>query len=302
MNNKWALLLIGTGAALWGLIGIFVTYLYEVGFTPVQVVAMRALSTVVLLLLYVAYKNRKLLKINVSDSKYFVGTGIVSIVLFNWCLFSAIEETSISVAFILLYTAPAFVTLLSRFVFKEALTTRKVLALAITLIGCSFVIGLVPVRNESITLYGFILGLGSGLFYALYSIFGKAALQKYDPLTVIVYTFLFAASAVIPFSGLWSAIPQLLDMKVWVCILGLGFISTMLPFIFYTKGLQIVESSRASIMATIEPVVASLTGYLFFQEQLNIWQYLGIVLVIAAVIMVQESTRKSQQQIELPGK
>lgn len=295
MGNKLALLYIGIGASLWGMIGLFVTYLYEMGFTPTQVVAVRAISAAVFLLLYVYSKNRELLKINVSDSKYFIGTGIFSIVLFNWCLFSAIEETSISVASILLYTAPAFVTIFSRILFKEYFTTRKVLALLITFIGCTFVIGILPNMNETISFYGFIVGLGSGFFYALYSIFGKFALKKYDSLTVTVYTFLFASIAITPFSELWNVLPLFSNIKVWIYIIGLGFLSTMLPFIFYTKGLMKVESSRASIMATIEPVVASLVGFFVFQEKLNLWQYFGIVLVIAAVIIVQEKTKQSKE-------
>ena len=296
MNNKLALLLIGAAASLWGIIGIFVTFLYELGFSPTQVVAVRTLSTTLFLVSYVTFKNRQLLKIKVTDSRYFIGTGIVSIVFFNWCLFSAIEETSISVASILLYTAPTFVTILSRLIFKESLTPRKILALLITFIGCSFVIGILPETSESISLYGLILGIGSGFFYALYSIFGKFALAKYNSLTVTVYTFLFAAIAITPFSGLWHVIPLFSEIRVWVYIIGLGFLSTMLPFIFYTNGLKTVESSRASIIATIEPVVASLLGFMVFQEKLNIWQYFGIFLVITAVIIVQETTKKSKKK------
>lgn len=297
MDNKLALLLIGAGASLWGIISLFVTSLYEMGFSPIQVVTIRALSATLFLVLYIIFKNRQLLKIKAADSKYFIGTGIFSFVLFNWCVFSAIKETSISVATILLYTAPAFVTIFSRFIFKELLTTRKVLALLITFIGCSFVIGILPNTNESISLYGLILGLGSGLFYALYSIFGKFALRKYNSLTVTAYTFLFAAIAVTPFSGLWLVVPLFADIKVWVYIIGLGFLSTMLPFIFYTKGLNTIESSQASIIATIEPVVASLVGFLIFHEKLNVWQYFGIFLVIAAVIIVQETSKKTKKSV-----
>jgi len=297
VDNKLALLLIGAGASLWGIIGLFVSSLYEIGFSPIQVVTIRALSATLLLVLYIIFKNRQLLKIKAADSKYFIGTGIFSFVLFNWCMFSAIKETSISVATILLYTAPAFVTIFSRFIFKELLTTRKVLALLITFIGCSFVVGILPNTNESISLYGLILGLGSGLFYALYSIFGKFALRKYNSLTVTAYTFLFAAIAVTPFSGLWLVLPLFSDIKVWVYIIGLGFLSTMLPFIFYTKGLNTIESSQASIIATIEPVVASLVGFLIFHEKLNVWQYFGIFLVIAAVIIVQETSKKTKKSV-----
>ena len=297
MDNKLALLLIGAGASLWGIISLFVTSLYEMGFSPIQVVTIRALSVTLFLVLYIIFKNRQLLKVKAADSKYFIGTGIFSFVLFNWCMFSAIKETSISVATILLYTTPAFVTIFSRFIFKELLTTRKVLALLITFIGCSFVVGILPNTTESISLYGLILGLGSGLFYALYSIFGKFALIKYNSLTVTAYTFLFAAIAVTPFSGLWLVLPLFSDIKVWVYIIGLGFLSTMLPFIFYTKGLNTIESSQASIIATIEPVVASLVGFLIFHEKLNVWQYFGIFLVIAAVIIVQETSKKTKKSV-----
>jgi len=297
VDNKLALLLIGAGASLWGIISLFVTSLYEMGFSPIQVVTIRALSATLFLVLYIIFKNRQLLKIKAADSKYFIGTGIFSFVLFNWCMFSAIKETSISVATILLYTAPAFVTIFSRFIFKELLTTRKVLALLITFIGCSFVVGILPNTTESISLYGLILGLGSGLFYALYSIFGKFALRKYNSLTVTAYTFLFAAIAVTPFSGLWLVLPLFSDIKVWVYIIGLGFLSTMQPFIFYTKGLNTIESSQASIIATIEPVVASLVGFLIFHEKLNVWQYLGIFLVIAAVVIVQETSKKTKKSV-----
>ncbi|MGM0873608.1 MAG: DMT family transporter [Bacillota bacterium] len=296
MDNKLAYLYIVTGASLWGVIGVFVTYLYELGFTPTQVVSVRALSTTFFLLFYVLFKNRKALKIKVSDSKYFIGTGIFSIVLFNWCLFNAIQETSISIAAILLYTAPAFVTIFSRILFRELLTPRKILALVTTFAGCAFVIGVLPDTNESISFYGLILGIGSGFFYALYSIFGKFALVKYDSLTVTVYTFIFAAIAVTPFSGLWTTLHLFSRLEAWLYIIGLGLLSTMLAFLLYTKGLTAVESSRASIIATVEPVVASLIGFLIFEERLSVWQYFGIFLVILAVIIVQETTKKSKKK------
>jgi len=297
MDKKFPYLFIMIGASLWGIIGIFVTYLYELGFTPTQVVAIRAISAAIFLVIYVFCKNYTLLKIHITDSKYFVGTGIVSIVFFNWCLFNAIQETSISIAAILLYTAPAFVTILSSVLFKEALTSRKVIALIVTLVGCSLVIGIFPSSNETISFIGFLFGLGSGLFYALYTIFGKFALKKYDSLTVTVYTFIFAAVAITPFSNLFQSITLFSTTKVWISVIGLGLFSTMLAYIMYTKGLQYVESSRASIIATVEPVVASILSFIIFQEKLVFWQYIGILMVITAVIIVQESPKKNRTSI-----
>ncbi|UPG63210.1 DMT family transporter [Metabacillus endolithicus] len=299
MKKNIAYLSILSGAALWGLIGLFVTYLYEAGFTPTHVVAIRALSASSFLLIFILIKNKKALKIKFSDSKYFIGTGIISIVFFNWCLFQCMKETSISVASILLYTAPAFVTIFSRLFFKEVLTLRKISALLITFLGCTLVIGLFPSTSQSVSIYGLILGLGSGFFYALYSIFGKFALQKYSSLTVTVYTFIFAALAITPVSGIWEMGYLLSRSDVWLSIFGLGLFSTLFAFLLYTKGLETVESSRASIMATVEPVVASLVGFFVFKEMLSLWQYIGIFFVLVAVFIVQEKKRKPTEDSPL---
>ncbi|WP_371933335.1 DMT family transporter [Halobacillus litoralis] len=252
----------------------------------------------VMLFGYIISSNRKLLKIKLADSRYFFGTGVISIALFNWCLFSAIEATSMSIAFVLLYTAPVFVTIFSKVFFKEAWTGKKLIALVTTFTGCTFVIGLLPELQASLSLVGLLFGLGSGLFYALYSIFGKVVLKKYPSLTVTFYTFAFATIAVVPFSGLWNNAAFLTDIRVWLLIVGLGLISTVLPFLLYTKGLEHVESSRASIVATIEPVVATLVGYFVYAEVMTIYQYAGVVLVLLSVIIVQESKKKPAQQRE----
>ncbi|MBU7592057.1 DMT family transporter [Metabacillus halosaccharovorans] len=288
MNKNIAYVYILSGAALWGMIGLFVTFLYEAGFSPTQVVAIRAISASIFLLFFVFWKKRDAIKIKLSDSKYFVGTGVISIVFFNWCMFEAIKETSISVSSVLLYTAPAFVMIFSRFFFKELFTIRKILALIITFIGCILVIGLFQNTTESVTIYGLLVGLGSGFFYALYSIFGKFALVKYSSVTVTTYTFVFAAIAITPFSGLWHIGTIFTNLEVWLSIIGLGLFSTLLAFLLYTKGLESVESGRASILATVEPVVATLIGFLVFQEKLSLWQYVGIIAVIMAVFIVQE--------------
>jgi drug/metabolite transporter (DMT)-like permease len=294
--KKWAYVLIAIGAALWGLIAIFVEGLYAYGFTAIQVVAIRVIVSALILVVFVLIKNPRLLKMEMRDSIYFIGTGIFSIVFFNWCLFTAIQETSIAVAAILLYTAPAIVTILSRFLFQEWFTKRKIIALFMTLFGCTFVIGLVPGGSSSVSFFGVIVGLGSGLGYALYSIFGKYALAKYSSLTVTTYTFIFASAAMIPTTGLWTKTSELQEPGVLLNAVGIGFLSTVLAYMLYTVGLQFVESSRASITATVEPVIATLVSVMLFHEQLTVWQVFGIFLVLSAVMIVQESKKVRMKQ------
>ncbi|MFN7251720.1 MAG: DMT family transporter [Anaerobacillus sp.] len=290
--EKLAYLFIVVGAALWGTIGIFVQGLYEYGFSPLQVVAIRVTFAAVILLVILLIRNPTALKIKRGDYKYFVGTGIFSIVFFNWCFFTAIQETSLSIAAVLLYTGPAYVTIFSRILFKELLTKRKLFALSLTLGGCVLVIGLFPLAQTKISPLGIAVGLGSGLGYALYSIFGKYALAKYSSETVTTYTFIFASVALLPVTGLWKVEGLLTVVPFWSNGIGLGFFPTVLAYLLYTKGLEKVETSRASITATIEPIVAACIGVFMFGDLLTMWQYIGIFSILIALLFVQENSNK----------
>ena len=160
-------------------------------------------------------------------------------------------------------------------------------AMALTLAGCACVCGLFS-GGLSVTLPGVLLGLGSGFFYALYSIFGRYALAHYPPLTVTVWTFLFAGPA-----SLFLLRPAELGAAftgapgVWGTALALAVFSTAAPYILYTWGLARTEPGRASILASLEPVVASLTGVLAFGEPMGLLTALGILCVLAGVYILR---------------
>ncbi|MDZ7680146.1 MAG: EamA family transporter [Fodinibius sp.] len=291
-SNRRAYIYVLIGAALWGGVALFVDALSQAGFSSLQIVTLRVVCAAVMLTTFLAFKDPTLLKIDLRDSFSFIGTGIFSVVFFNWCYFTAIEEVSLSIAVILLYTGPVFVTIISWMLYDEPLTKRKVGALILTLIGCALVIRLIPLGDQQISWYGLLVGLGSGFGYALYSIFGKHALKKYHALTVITYTFVFASVVMLPLNGLTITPDQLSSIYVWGQVLGLGFFPTALAYLLYTTGLSMVESSRASITATIEPVVATLLGVVVFNELLTVFQVMGIVLVLVAVVLVQFKKRQ----------
>lgn len=285
--KTWAYALILVAATLWGIISIFVQGLAEYGFSTLQIVAMRVVISAVILTVYVAVKDSRLLRIRLTHIKYFIGTGIFSIAFFNWCYFTAIRETSVAVAAILLYTAPAFVLVLSRLLFGEKLTTGKIAALVGTFCGCSLVVGILPGLAALIPVYGLAAGLGAGFGYALYSIFSKYALQHYSALTVTVYTFWCAAAVMVPISELWAVQSLFFQWPVVAYCIGFSLFSTILAYWCYTTALSHIEAGRAAIAATLEPIVATLVGILFFDQVLSFWQLFGIILVIAAVISVQ---------------
>lgn len=274
-------------AALWGIIGVWNRRLMAGGLSPASIVVVRNFGGMVLLSAVFALRDRSVFRVRREHLKYFFGTGVVSVVLFTLCYFTCQKLCSLAVASILLYTAPSFVVVLSAILWKEPITKRKLSALGLTLVGCALVCG-VFAGDLTVTVPGIALGLGAGFFYAMYSIFGRYALAHYGSMTVTVWTFLFAGPASLvllrpaELAASFSAEPSL-----WLVAAGLVVFSTVAPYILYTRGLSQVEAGRASIMASLEPVVASLAGVLLFQEPMSALTAGGIVCVLAGVYILR---------------
>ena len=271
---------------LWGIISLFVTQLQSLGLSSMEIVTLRVFFSAVILSVYILIKDKSKLKINPKDIPLFIGTGIGSIVFFNFCYFEAIEIIGgASVPALLLYTAPIFVMIISLFLFREKITVRKILSLVITFTGLILVTGAFS-SGEKLSPKAVLLGLGSGLGYALYSIFGKYLVPKYNSLTVTVWTFIIATLGAVPFSGILTDIQLFMNWKGLICSVMLAFLSTVLPFLFYTKGLSGTDAGKASILATIEPFVATVVGITVFDEKITAVKITGMLLILAAMIIL----------------
>jgi len=293
--KKIAPLLIILAGALWGTMGLFVRHLNNVGLQSMEISALRNILAAALLFPGTAIRNRQLLKIRARNLWPLICSGIFSIVFFNFCYFSTIARMSLSAAAILLYTAPIFVMLLSLLLFRERLTLRKILALILAFSGCCLVSGVLSAA-QSLTLGGILLGLGSGFGYALYSIFSRFSLnQGLHSITITDYTFLFAAlgsACLADFSAIGSAFAShglpLLGFLILYCI-----VTTVLPYLLYTAGLSAVENGPASVLASVEPVMATLLGLLVFGETPTVSAVAGMVLVLSALVLLSlGSSRK----------
>lgn len=288
-----AYLSIISGACLWGLIALFFKFLSACGFSPLQVVTLRVLVAALLMTAIILKIDPSLLKIRWRDSWLFIGTGLLSLVFFNYCYFRAIDGSSISIAVLLLYTAPVFVMLLSLILFGEKFTGRKMLALLATFCGCGLITGIFA-SKLALTAEAFAFGLASGFGYALYSIFGKLALRRYSTLTITAYTFYFATLGALPLADPQQLFTLLADWRAAAGALAIALICTVAPYLLYTRGLQDVDAGQASILATLEPLVAAAVGIFVFGEEVTAAKILGMALILASIFIL--NTSKSTQQ------
>lgn len=277
-------LLVAAAAALWGTIGIAAKVAFRHGLSAVDVSLWRAGGAFLLLLAASLGGRREALRVRSRDLPLFAGYGLIGVALFMTVYFSAVRLSSVATAAILLYTAPAWVTVLARALFGEPLGARKVGAVLLTVAGSALVVRAYDPGALRLNLAGVAAGLVAGLTYALYSIFGKSALRRYRPLTTVLYALGFGAAFLLIAAGGRPAMPSLRAMPV---LLYLILIPTLLAYLLYVAGLDRMEAGRASIVATVEPIVAAALGVILLGERLEGWQWAGGALTLAGVLLIQ---------------
>ncbi len=293
MKNKYAVCVILAGS-LWGFMGFFRRTLDTMGISAISCISIRCIFAAALFGLIILATNRSAFKVRLKDAWIFVGSGIVALLVFGVCYFKAMDYMSLSAAAILLYTAPCFVILFSALLFKEALTGQKFAAMVLAFAGCCLVSGIGG--GTMITPTGLALGLTSGVCYALYSIFGRFALNRgYSSLTINFYACVLAAigATVIGGTEYLGIITQ--SASDFGFAFATGLVTCFLPYLLYTHGLEGLENGKASIMASVEPVVATVVGVAIYGEALTPMSAAGIILVLSAIVLLNVKTGKKQQ-------
>ncbi|MDR5696358.1 MAG: EamA family transporter [Armatimonadota bacterium] len=283
-------LMVLAAAALWGSLGIAVRFLDAAGVGAFEASAWRA-GLACAGAVALAWARGRSVRITARDLPLFAAYGLVSIAIFFVTYFTAITLTTVATAAILLYTAPAWVIALSAILFGEDLSGPKLAALALAFVGCALVVRVYDPAALRLNLPGVAAGLGAGLTYGLYSIFGKHALRRHDPLVILVYALGFGTIFLVA-GGLLAGVPAgrfvpAHVLRAPLALLYLALITTLAAQWLYVGGLARIEAGRASVVATFEPVVAGLLGYVFFGEVLDRPQLLGGVLVLSAVFLVR---------------
>ena len=284
------------GASMWGTAGIFVRTAEKYDISEMQIVLLRTLFSALVLGVIILVRDRKAFAVKAKDIPLFAAAGIMSIVLFNFCYYKTMSLTSLSVAAVLLYTAPFFVVIMSVFIFRQRLTLKKCVACVTAFIGCCLVTGAFS-SGESISVEALFFGILTGFGYSLYTIFSRLLLDRgYGSVTITFYTFVFAFVGCLPFSDVAETVQQCGEsFYVPLVTFLMALFNTVIPYLLYTAGLKGVDPSAAPIIAMVEPVVATLAGMVVYSEPLTLSGAAGIVIVLLSVFILNMKGGKKDE-------
>ncbi|WP_224797490.1 DMT family transporter [Idiomarina abyssalis] len=275
------IILVASAALFWGLSGGIAGILINNDWDALLISFYRGAIGLVFVLIWLALRPRYS---GLANSRLWLWAVIAGLGVagnFGFYFFS-ISESNVAVAATLMYCAPIFVYLISFALKLESPTLVKWAAIALVMVGVVLLTRVYQMEGNSITLLGVVTGLLSGLSLALF-IFGfKYATQHGSPQAILSIAFLtlVVVLGVLIDPAEAAQVPGSVDWPLFAII---GVLGGGASFILYLIGLRRTPPALASIVATIEPVTASLFGVIVLGEILAYSQVLGMLLILVTV-------------------
>ncbi len=288
----WGYVFVTLAAVLWGISGSAAKYLFLNGVTPFQLVQLRLTIAALGLLVYLRLRHPHLLKIARGDILYFAVFGCIGMAGVQFTYLFAISRINVAAAILLQYLAPAFIALHAVIFFRDRLQAKTIMALIGAFAGCYLVVGAYNLDVLALNLMGIVSGLLSAVGFAWYSIQGEYGMRRYNPWTVLFYAMFFGALTWNIFLTPLESFMHARSAVLWGWILYIGVLGTLVPFGLFLEGVNLIRATRASITATLEPIVAGILSFFFLNETMVLWQLLGAGLVILAIVMLQLNQEK----------
>ena len=267
-------------ATCWGFIGIFSSLAFAEGLGPMEVAFWRALIA------WLFFGSQAIVRreTHLVKKDMFLLTvfGLLGISLFYISYQYAVKTGGAAFASVLLYTAPAWVVVCSYFIYKEKLNANKIVAVFLVIAGVFLIsrTGGNSNAENTLGLIAILSGLMSGFCYSLYYTIGKYFSSRYSSANLFLYVLPIGALGILPFVEFSHK-----SLVAWASLIAIALVSTFIANHCYYLGLKYLEAGKASIVATLEPVVAAVAAYIILGEYFTGLGYVGAAMIIVAVIL-----------------
>ena len=277
--------------------GVFVRTLIQNGIDSTTLLFLRFSIEIIPILIAILFTGKELFRIDLKDIHLFVICGIC-IVGLNLCYNEAIDSVSLSLAAVLLSLAPIYVLIFAYVMFREEITKNKLICMILAIFGSVLMTSVLETSISNVPVYGILMGIGAGLFWAIYLMASKKAMENGNhTFTILLYSIIFISIVLIPFTD-FGQINNFISINPILAIIFLIMHSTIsfaLPYIFSTISLNYIDSGVSSILLSgAEPFAALLFGFIFYAEIPTLLMFCGFILTIIAMMMLSRSENSTK--------
>jgi DME family drug/metabolite transporter len=259
----------------------------------------RATFSFLVLLPVLGLLRGRRLRLPAADVGQIFLIGILGVAASNYFYYLAIQRTNVATAIIVQYTAPIWVLLYTVARGLQKPTLQRVAAVGLAVTGIALVIGLFGGGGLRLDTIGVIAALLAAFSFAFYNIGGHNILARLDRWIVLLYTTCSASLFWIAINPPWKITAAHYSGEQWLFLLLFSLISVLAPFSFYFAGLQHLEPTRAIVVSCLEPVFSIVIAAVALGEIVRPLQVTGIVLVLAAIVVVQLPDRRSAEALPM---
>lgn len=221
--------------------------------------------------------------------------GVLGVAASNYFYYLAIQKTNVATAIILQYTAPVWVLLYMVVRGLQRPSLQRIAAVGLAVAGSALAIGVVGAGGFRLNTVGVVAALVAAFSFAFYNIGGHSILARYDRWEVLLYTLLSASLLWLVVNPPWKVIAAHYSEGQWLFLLLFSLVSVLGPFSCYFAGLQHLEPTRAIVASCLEPVFSIVIAAIVLGEVLKPIQVLGIIVVLAAIVLVQLPDRRGAE-------
>jgi drug/metabolite transporter (DMT)-like permease len=286
------------GTIIWSSTAILIRALNQsFGLPPLVLAFWRDLLAAATLFLALIMFARHELHIRSDQIVFFILYGFV-LSLYNTLWTVSVGLNGAAVSTVLAYSSPAFTAVFAWLIFRESMSWLKMGLVALSILGCMFVVGVFSAVQWNTNLLGVLTGLFSGFLFAVYSLMGKAAVNRgLNSWLSLCITFAFAACFLLLYNFILpvgitanptrTLIWQGLGWQGWLLLILLAAGPTIGGYGLYNLSLSYLPASTSNLIATTEPVFTGVQAFFILGERFNSSQIIGSVLILASVILMR---------------
>ncbi|MFA9398902.1 MAG: DMT family transporter [Clostridiaceae bacterium] len=276
-----------TSAVLFGTAGLFVKYVYKIGFSAIEFLELQYIISILILGIYILIFNRKYFYVNkrqVIDLAIMGGVGNCFMTLFYYKAFSYLP---ISMVTIILYAYSIYIFIYKIFRKKIKISLYKYIALFLALFGMCLSLNLIY-SFKGVNLQGFIYALLCSIFYAFMNIYTEERLYNLESLTINFYSILFSLIVLVSLSFPIFLFTSRVSFDFLQKIVMYSVISEIIPLGLLYTAIKCIGTMKTSIISNLEIPAAIFFGYIILDEKVNFYQIIGGILIIMAIYYIEK--------------
>ena len=291
---------------LFGLNGSTAKTIMQSGVSAAQITLFRSLATTLIAGLVLLMTNRGAFRVAKSEWKWLLILGMAGVGLMQWSYANAVANLPVGVALLIQYTAVVIVPIVSMFLFKEHLSARLWIGVALVLSG---LVAVSHIWEGGLNLVGVLFGAAAAIATTIYYLVGEHLNTNRPAISTLFFTMSFSSLmwfALTPwwefdfgrFSSLLDLGGNLAGIQVygWVAFAWLGIMGSFMPLFLTYAALSHLSATSVGVFSTTETVFGFVFAYLWLGEKIDGLQTVGGLLVIAGIVIAQISRRKTAWQ------